>query len=226
MHTICVKNDWLGSHKPMSLDVNIHESLVQQSRDWLLFVIDSTGMTANAIAMKAGVSASNLHKLLKNSDWKHPLSDKVKIKISQATGVPLPSGSVAMPARPGFAEPELVAYRTANEQPSFRAEKNGQDIWTIQTAVLDVEGYLPGDHVITDLNVTPHKGDIVVAQIYNDRGTAETVFRKYVPPFLLASTTRREDIPEAVLVDNKRVTIMAVVLRSWRDRDQHEKRAS
>lgn len=202
----------------MAVDDEIRESLLKQSREWLRMVIDSTGLTANALAKKANVSASNLHKLLYNPDFTHPMSEAQKIKISRATGIDLPGGNAVPALSRGFNEPEVMPYRGPTGIPSQRSDENGRDIWTINTDMLDIEGYLRGDHVQTDLNVTPRRGDIVVAQIYGDKGTAKTVFRKYDPPYLIASTTHREEAPKPVVVDNERATIMGVVIRSWRER--------
>lgn len=201
----------------MSSDADIRESLIRESRAWLQAIIDSTGKTANAIATEAGISASNLHKLLKPGRAAHPLTETTKTKITRALGIASPAG--IQPSRPiGFREPEAIPYREPARHPAEHSTQNGRDIWLLQTLMLDLEGYLPGDHMVVDLNATPRKGDIVVAQIYGPSGNAETVFRKYLPPFVIANTTRRESAPDPMLVDGKNVVIMGVVISSWRDR--------
>lgn len=201
----------------MSGDAELRESLIRESRAWLQSIIDSTGKTANAIATEAGISASNLHKLLKPGRAAHPLTETTKTKITRALGLSSPTD--IKPAKtPAFQEPEGVPYREPTAHPAERDAGNGRDIWVLNGLMIDLDGYLPGDFMMVDMNAVPRKGDIVVAQIYGPGGTAETVFRKYLPPFIVASTTRRETAPDPMLVDDKNVIIMGVVVSSWRNR--------
>jgi hypothetical protein len=198
---------------------NLHEeneSGAKESREWLQRVTDSTGLTVNAVAKKAGVSASNLHKLMK-PDWPYPLKPVTMRRIAAATGYPLPWDDTATAARPGFGEAEVAPYagEAAASLPPVR--KNNADWWRVNTRLLDLEGYIPGDAVLVDLNETPRADNIVVAQITRDAGRdIETVFRKYEPPFLTCRTTSPR-YPRPELVDGDRVIIMGVVTHQYRD---------
>jgi SOS-response transcriptional repressor LexA len=79
-------------------------------------------------------------------------------------------------------------------------------------------GYMPGDILIVDLNAEPERGDCVCAQLYRWQvGTAETIFRIYEEPYLLAAT-RHPDLRKPLLVDNDRVVIKGVVTEILRAR--------
>jgi SOS-response transcriptional repressor LexA len=195
----------------------LRESLRDESRAWLESVIESTGMTANAIATKADVSASNLHKLLNKKDWPHPLSDAIKRKIAAATGMPLP-GAAKVTRAGGLSDVEIEPFDSEAAESLPAQALNNADWWQVRTRLLDLEGYLPGDAVLVNLNEAPRANDIVVAQVTRDQGrTVETVFRKYEPPFLTVRTTET-DYPRPELVDGDRVVIMGVVTNSWRRR--------
>ncbi|MDZ4382836.1 MAG: hypothetical protein U0942_16005 [Parvibaculum sp.] len=196
---------------------DLRESLRDESREWLQTVIATTGLSVSAIASKAGVSGSNLRKLMREPDWPHPLSDAIKRKISAATGVALPGES--RPSRmPGLSEPEVRQYQPAPDEDMPFSERNGADWWKVETRLLNLEGYLPGDAVLVDMNETPRANDIVVAQVTQQGSQkVETVFRKYEPPFLTCRTTDAS-YPRPELVDGDRVIVMGVVVSAWRKR--------
>jgi SOS-response transcriptional repressor LexA len=221
MHTISVINGRKGSHFPMPAKRDMRESLRDESREWLRLVIRKTGLTANAIAKKANVNASNLHKLLREEDWPHALSDTTKRKISAATGIPVPGGIPGRDLPGGFMEAEITPFDSQQADALPRDGKNGADWWRVHSRLLDLEGFLPGDAVLVDLNETPRAGDIVVAQVSaGDGSNVETVFRKYEPPFLTCRTTQPR-YPRPELVDGDRVIIMGVVTKLYRERAHH-----
>jgi hypothetical protein len=53
--------------------------------------------------------------------------------------------------------------------------------------------------------------------VIGERGERETVFRKFEPPFLFTRSTL-PDSGKPILVDYERVSIMGVVVASWRER--------
>lgn len=81
----------------------------------------------------------------------------------------------------------------------------------------DLAGYLPGDSVLFDMSVTPRAGDIVEAQVYGARD-AETIFRYFDPPYLVVRTADPGANQKPQLVDGERIKIVAVALRSLRER--------
>ena len=104
------------------------------------------------------------------------------------------------------------------EFPTKAIEDSNQTTWCVETTEMVLAGYKPGDYFLLDGSATPKGGDAVIAQIYDWKsGTAQTVFRQFEPPYLLtAAATHRRSKPE--IVDNERVVIKGVVLRSWRER--------
>lgn len=220
MHTICVINGTKGSHFQMAKPREMRESLRDESREWLNQVIRKTGMTANAIAKKAGVNASNLHKLLRDPEWPHALSDATKRKISNATGVPVPGGLPGKDLPGGFYDTEITPWQPNSRDELPATRENNADWWQVQSRLLDLEGFMPGDAVLVDLNEAPRTGDVVVAQVSSGDGReVETVFRKYEAPFLTCRTTQAR-YPRPELVDGERVIIMGVVTKQYRVRSR------
>lgn len=99
---------------------------------------------------------------------------------------------------------------------SLIGDRVGIDPWTLRTRALELEGFMPGDVVLVDLNATPQPGDAVCAQVY-DRGhnKAETVMRMYQnagPVNLLVPRTMDPGPHPTLVVDNDRVLIRGVLL--------------
>ena len=86
--------------------------------------------------------------------------------------------------------------------------------FTLRSRALELEGYKPGDILIIDMKKPPRNGEIVCAQIYAGLD-ATTVFRQYMPPFLLPAS-RAKKYREPLLVDNMRVKIMGTVIHTLR----------
>ncbi len=49
---------------------------------------------------------------------------------------------------------------------------------------------MPGDILKIDMRLKPRQGDAVIAQIYDGYGNAETVFRIFSDPYLIARSFR------------------------------------
>lgn len=212
MNTKCLTNERNLVLVDMNDDDDIVEFLRDQSREWLLQVSESTGLSITAIAKKAGVSHANLNKLVNQPDFPHPMSEKVKIRISRATGVPLP-GSNATP-KPAvktsrLSEPEARPFEINLNDAADFSGKNGLDWWEINTDLLDSEGILKGDKVLVDMNATAKHGDCVIAQMVTG-SDVKTIFRKYEPPVLTCHTTART-YPKPEYVDGDRIIVMGVV---------------
>jgi hypothetical protein len=95
-------------------------------------------------------------------------------------------------------------------------DRNGIDPWLLRTRALELDGYLPGDIVLVDLNATPRPGDAVCAQVY-DRGhsRAETVMRQFQHAGavnLLLPRSLDPSVQRPLVVDNDRVLIRGVLL--------------
>jgi SOS-response transcriptional repressor LexA len=93
---------------------------------------------------------------------------------------------------------------------------NGIDPWTIRTRALELEGYMPGDVVLVDLNATPKPGDVVCAQIYEwpvmRANTVMRVFHRASPVKLLLSRSLDPAFAQPYVVDDDRVVVKGVIL--------------
>lgn len=194
-------------------------------QNWLKSVLEQTKLSPTALASKAGVAQSTITRFL-NSPDAPMIGLRTMAKIAHAAGV-MPYGPSPAVARTGtFAEPEAVPFRTqTNGQLApiltlLATQHRAVDPWLLQTDALELAGYLRGDVVLVDLNAQPHAGDIVCAQLYRwSEGRADTVFRLFEPPYLVAMT-RDPELRKPALVDNDRVIIKGVVILTLRPRDR------
>lgn len=86
--------------------------------------------------------------------------------------------------------------------------------WVYKGRSLEHEGYKSGDIFIMDEDVKPQAGDIVCAQIYNNNN-ADTLFRVFQPPFLLAASSRPE-FRAPIMIDTFRVRVVGTVTETFR----------
>lgn len=177
---------------------------------WLERALELRHWTPAELARRAGVSASTIGRALK--DQKFVMTTATLSKISAAAQLALPSeitGSVH-----GLAEPEAAPY--VGPVDAGTAEADNLDRWTINGRHLELAGTLPGDLVLVDRTAAPRAGDVVQAQVYDNQGGAETVFRIYDPPYLVTRTADPDCQRKPLLVDGERVLIMGVVAKTVR----------
>jgi hypothetical protein len=196
----------------------------EELRTWLSDVLARTGETPSGLARRAGLATTTLTRFLNDPDA-NMLGMRSVAKIAHVAGIQ-PAGVPRLaasngPAR-GMAEDEAAPYvAEAVGDPTTRAiealiaGRNATDPWVLRTRALEAAGYLPGDIVIVDLNRPPQARDIVCAQDYRwNEGKAETVFRIYEPPYLVAAChdlELQEKLRRPLVVDNDRVIIKGVV---------------
>lgn len=192
-------------------------------------VMQRTGWDQTEVARRAGLDPSTLSLFLKEVDEGRNLSAQSLRKIEQASGilfgpVPVMPRGQAKPGN-GFAEAEATPYVGAGNgnglNPAIQAllmGKNTADPWVLRSRALETMGYRIGDVLIVDLAIAPKPGDVVCAQIYDwNKGHAETLFRLYQPPCLVAATSD-EKLLRPFIVDDQAVTIKGVVVASFRER--------
>lgn len=200
--------------------------LDRDQRDFLQRVLQRSGWTATELARKAKLDHSTLSRFLAGGREGHALRHSTIRKIEIASGLAF-LGAVAPDAgraRPleGFGESEATPITLAEiADPLLAAAVNGRnsaDPWLLRSRALENLGYRPGDTLIVELGVKPQPGDIVCAQIYDwQKGGAETVFRSFQPPYLVAQTGD-ERLLRPMLVDDTNVVIKGVVTLSFRHR--------
>jgi len=193
---------------------------------WLTQTIERSGETATALARRAGVAQTTLTRFLNRED-SSMLGLRTITKLVHATGSAPPGLSItptapqAVPRAIGLGEggPEAEPIDATNDldEPVERAVRaliagrDAADAWRLHTSALENAGYLPGDLVIVDLNAHAEAGDVVCAQVYRwQAGTAETIFRIYEPPYLVAAC-RDPALRRPLVVDNDQVVIKGIV---------------
>lgn len=130
------------------------------------------------------------------------------------------AGSPPEPTRrapSGFSEPEVEPLkmdfaRRAELRRTLPADD--ASIWTLRRAVPGL-ALLAGDVLIVALDAPPRPGDIALANVADlQTGTAQTVIRRYLPPWLAAAGPSEAPQP---IDDEGRVAIRGVVRRVVRD---------
>lgn len=192
-------------------------------RAWLRDVLARTGDTATSLARKAGIAQTTLTRFLNDPDGPM-LTLRTVSKISHVVGS-APTGFEPPPPdiRPvagGLAEDEARGIDLDDDRlsPHLRAAlevlvrgRNAADVWELRSYALVHAGYLPGDLLVVDLGIAPKAGNVVCAQHYAwASASAETIFRIFEPPYLIAAGIDRE-LRRPLVVDGERVIIKGVV---------------
>jgi transcriptional regulator with XRE-family HTH domain len=214
--------------------IRVVHDLRQRQVDWVDAILSSRGWSLSELASAAGIAPSTLTRWRNstgNATGGETLSTATVAKIESAAGI----RSYEMPTPDGrsFAESEAEPYEyRKGESPAgamiaaIAGDRAGVDAWRLTSRSLDVRGYLPGDIVAVDLNEKPEAGDIVCAQVYDwTRGKAETVFRIYEAPVLVAASTDvRASRP--YVIDEQHVVVKGVVIGLMRLPERRPARAS
>jgi SOS-response transcriptional repressor LexA len=188
----------------------------REQQEWVRYVAKVMNLTPTGVARAAGLSPSTLNKLLNDPSHDKLLTTRTLQKITDVSGIPpmqLPTTD-----KIGFAEQEAIPfiYDSSRDERLQMAIRNmlgnspRRTAWQIKSYSLDLEGIMPGDIVIVDQGLSASNGKPVCAQIYNNAvGAAQTVFRLYRQPYLMAHSSKEIETP--VLVDGSNVKIMGTV---------------
>lgn len=192
-------------------------------REYILRVLEKTGLTQTQLANRAGLDPSTLSRFLSVEREGHTLRPSTLRKIETATGVPA-SATAPEPAHGGFSEPEATPYEVKPASPLERiiavwaSEGSNVDPWILKGKALEGAGYRTGDILLVSLGLPPAAGDVVCAQVYDwAKGQAETIFRIFQPPFLVAATADPR-LMKPHLIDDGNTAIKGVVIQSIRER--------
>jgi transcriptional regulator with XRE-family HTH domain len=189
---------------------------------WLAFVLKTKGWRIAELSRRTGMNPSAFSHFKNDPQNKAQLDPSTIAAISEASGIP-PLQLIEPVAVRGLAEQESAPYEAVPLESidgavkALKAGRNGIDPWVLKSRSLENAGYLPGDVVMVDLNARPEQGDIVCAQVYDRLGRAETIFRIYEHPFLIAATLDR-NLFKPHLIDNDRVIVRGVVIATFRER--------
>ena len=182
---------------------------------WVRAILAHLGITATELARRAKLAPSTLQRPLAEPDSPAMLSGRTLEAISQVAGF----RPFEFPARPrGFGEseaepfqPDPAAAQLLRAVKELCAGRNGRDPWVMKGYTLELQGILPGDIMIVDLNQHPRPGDVVCAQVYDwSRSRADTLMRVYNPPYLMANGIR-EGLHKPILIDGQDVVVKGVV---------------
>jgi transcriptional regulator with XRE-family HTH domain len=191
-------------------------------RDYLRRVMAQTGWTQTQLAQRAGLDPSTLSRFLTGGREGHALRASTIAKIASASGVSVDGKTEPPPA--GFAEAEAAPLDVAGNPAlqrviaSLAAPGRAIDPWTLNSRALENAGYRPGDTLLVALDDPPRVGDVVCAQIYDwTKGGAQTVFRLFQPPYLVAATSD-PGLMRPYATSDANVAIKGVVVVSLRGR--------
>ena len=187
-------------------------------------VLAKTGWSQTDLAHRAGLDPSTLSRFLTKGRDGHALRSSTIQRIASASGISLGESE---PQVAGLAEAEASPYISGPREARNAAIKALQqgyenlDAWELNSRALENAGYKQGDVLLVGLGETPLTGDVVCAQIYDwNTGKAQTVFRLYQPPALVAATTDASLLKPYLVSDNA-VAIKGVVLHCLRSRNNH-----
>lgn len=215
-----------------------------ETKAWVRAVLAHLGMKPTELARKIGRAPSTVNRFLNDPGAGHDLSPDTVARIAEVAkirpyqspgeearrpaGAPapeaytlfftsgggLPDTGHEVPGRPNLSTPAFIMDACR----SIAAGSNSVRPWVYDSNGLINAGYMPGDVLLVDLNEKPKPHDVVCAQVYDwHGGRAQTVFRLYEPPYLLASTTDAAML-RPLVVDDDVVVIKGVVVASLRPR--------
>ena len=178
-------------------------------REWLAYLRTKHRLRSDReIATRAGLSPTTIYRWL-DPDAHFVMSLSKLKQVADAFEEPLPAGLGDVGRVAGFSE-ELTAF--AGASPALQAKPEADHgRWILNSEVLNLEGFRPGDVLDFNFKLRPERGDIVVAQVRDNKlGTAQTVLRQYQPPFLLTRSSDPGIDPAPLTVDDKDVYIVGV----------------
>lgn len=215
------------------------DDMRERDRTWIADILRQQGWTATDLARRAGISQTTLTRFLNDPDHAFQLSTRTRNAIARSIGL-LPSVSSAPVPPPrvgvGFYEPDAVPLEDVHATleavfagilKSAIASHPHAAAFVLRSRKLEALGYRAGDALIVDINATPRPGDLVCAQVYDwPRNAAETVFRIYQPPFLLAGPGPDGVLERPLVVDGQTILVRGVVMFSIRPRSDVNKVAA
>ncbi len=158
-------------------------------------VMSETGLKLSQIARMAKLSHTVLTRFFNDPDYDGTLENLTIASIASATSIQAPRELLGG-AGAEFREPDAEVFdydlpgqdRVVSNAIHMLSENQPHIVpWQVKGRALEHMGWRAGDILLVDLNATPAAGDLVCVQIYDlSVMRAETVFRIYEPPFLVA----------------------------------------
>jgi transcriptional regulator with XRE-family HTH domain len=189
---------------------------------------ERTGLSARALSGMAGLGPNAVTEMESNP-LRSPRLEHAAA-LARALGVSLTYlafGTEEEPGRAGLAEDAAPWQPARNGERPRQAEDLDRLRRTLAphssstaTFVLksDAAGFNleRGDVLVVDLKGAPKAGDLVLATVADlERGSAATVLRRYLPPYLAAPAGSTTQDP-GLMADGVRTTIMGKIVASFR----------
>lgn len=189
---------------------------------WIDWLIARTGLSDAALAEQAGLSKNYLYRKRGDGTVLHPakiqqLCDHYKVPGPDTYQMP---GAAGLSGEADRFDPTSDAIDTLTRQMVAMAlnDRPGAEAWVLRTRALETAGYQIGDILISDRAAAPLPGDPVIATVYDRRaGATETIFRLFLPPYLLAASTDPAN-RTPILIDNERTIVAGAITQSFRGR--------
>lgn len=189
---------------------------------------DARGLSAHQLANLVGVGKNTIAQI-ESGATKSPTVETVR-RIAAALGVTpgyIIDGETDPAGPSGFGESELAAWepKRSGQRPDHHDRlmrvpaalaPNAGHLAT-QRLTHDLPGFNfeAGDVLVIDIKALPQTGDLVMATVADfQTGTAHTILRRYVPPYLVPGDSSRSS--DVVVVDNARTVISGKVVASFR----------
>jgi transcriptional regulator with XRE-family HTH domain len=191
-------------------------------RHYVRDIIAKTGWHQTELARRAGLDPSTLSRFLAAPpSATGSLRPSTIQRLEQVSGLTV-NGSTRPDVPDGFAEADAVPLPSPKDQHlqnAIAALSTGRgpiDAWELKSRAVELAGYRSGDIVLVRLGETALSGDLVCAQVFDwISGKAETIFRIFAPPFLVAATTNPSQFPPHD-TSNDKVIIKGVAVASIR----------
>lgn len=163
------------------------KSIQDEQKAWLREVLAKTGITATSLAAKCGLAQTTLTRFLNVESYANALSARTVERIEKFSGVPF--GRTRGGEGVVYAEAAPVARKANDLIACAIGDSNEFTAWTLQSQALENSGFREGDIFLVDESAAPAEGDIVRVEFKSYARDANSAFRIYEPPFLLADTS-------------------------------------
>lgn len=187
------------------------------------------GKSARQLSIAAGLSPGTVQ-AIETDPKKSPQLSSVQ-RIAEELGVSLAylvEGDTPNARADGLEENDAVPYMLAapaGQRPDLVEPQRllpqilaplGRQLTTYRLrAAMPGFALLPGDVLVVDLKTPPSAGDLVLANVADLAvGSASTVLRRYLPPYLVANDAGADAAP--LVVDNHRTSLLGRVAASFR----------
>lgn len=209
---------------PRKTERSTRAEIGAKQRAYLRDTLRELDITATQLARQIGLSPSTFTRFVRLPDSSektlHPATlDKVEQLRQVNSDSPIPTKAQGQWAsiREEAEKVDVDGEPSSELARALRAligERNGVEPWRIHTRALELEGYMPGDIVLVDLNAAPQPGDAVYATV-REHAKVEPIMRQYQPAGpvdLLVPRTNAPMPPATLVVDRNLVVIRGVLL--------------